>query len=120
MQKLEKSDEIENSAHGQQQQIQIPASKQPLQIDQLSETDDMTKEERAKIQSLKAKNPGQGLYTPNWQTAKLEPFQKDFYVVHEKTEKRTPEEIAAWRTENAITVIGKNFFKISYKISRFF
>lgn len=69
--------------------------------------DDMSKEDRAKLQSMKAKYPGQSLVRPNWELIKLEPFQKDFNKIHENNANRTQEEIDAWRIQMEITVKGK-------------
>lgn len=68
--------------------------------------DDMSKEDRAKLQSLKAKCPGQNLVRPNWENLTLEPFQKDFNKLHENNKTRTAEEVELWRTAMAITVNG--------------
>lgn len=69
--------------------------------------DDMSKEDRAKLQSMKAKYPGQNLVRPNWEVIKLEQFKKDFNKLHENNNNRTPDEVAAWRTQMEITVKGK-------------
>lgn len=66
----------------------------------------MSKEERAKIQSLKAKFPGQGLVKPIWKD--LEPFEKDFYVPHPSVMARTPEEVQSFRQRSQITVMGNS------------
>ncbi|GAB0091224.1 hypothetical protein DMENIID0001_060380 [Sergentomyia squamirostris] len=63
-----------------------------------------TKEERAKAQSARAKNPGQNLQKPIWEN--LPPFPKDFYVPHTKTLARTEDEVAAYRRMMEITVAG--------------
>lgn len=68
--------------------------------------DDMSKEDRAKLQSMKAKCPGQNLVRPNWEVMTLEPFSKDFNKLHENNKKRSPEEVSAWRTAMEITVNG--------------
>lgn len=68
--------------------------------------DDMSKEDRAKLQSMKAKCPGQNLVRPNWEAMTLEPFMKDFNKLHEKNKTRTDEEVQAWREQMAITVNG--------------
>lgn len=68
--------------------------------------DDMSKEDRAKLQSLKAKCPGQNLVRPNWEQMTLEPFHKDFNKLHELNKTRTLEEVNAWRVAMAITVNG--------------
>ena len=64
----------------------------------------MSKEERAKLQSMKAKYPGQGLVKPVWD--KLEPFQKNFYVPHENVRTRSIEEVEKFRAEMEVTVYG--------------
>ncbi|XP_055599926.1 uncharacterized protein LOC129749092 isoform X2 [Uranotaenia lowii] len=66
----------------------------------------MSKEERAKVQSLKAKFPGQGLVKPIWK--ELEPFEKDFYVPHPNVMSRTQEEVQTFRERMQITVMGNN------------
>ncbi|XP_055620062.1 uncharacterized protein LOC129764711 isoform X2 [Toxorhynchites rutilus septentrionalis] len=66
----------------------------------------MSKEERAKIQSLKAKFPGQALVKPIWED--LEAFQKDFYVPHPNVMARSPEEVQAFRENMQITVMGNS------------
>lgn len=68
--------------------------------------DDMSKEDRAKLQSMKAKCPGQNLVRPNWEAMTLEPFHKDFNKLHENNQNRTKEEVEAWRISQAITVNG--------------
>ena len=68
--------------------------------------DDMSKEDRAKLQSMKAKCPGQNLVRPNWEAMTLEPFHKDFNKLHENNINRTKEEVEAWRISQAITVNG--------------
>jgi ATP-dependent RNA helicase DDX5/DBP2 len=68
--------------------------------------EDMSKEDRAKMQSLRAKCPGQNLMVPNWDPTKLEPFNKDFNKIHESNRVRTLEEVAAWRNKMEITVKG--------------
>lgn len=68
--------------------------------------EEMSKEDRAKMQSLRAKCPGSGLTEPEWDTGKLEPFNKDFNKIHDNNRKRTPEEVAQWRKSMEITVKG--------------
>lgn len=68
--------------------------------------DPATKEERAKLQSMKAKNPGQGLEKPEWDVEQLEPFSKDFYQPHPNIVARTPEQVEMFRTTMKITVAG--------------
>jgi len=74
---------------------------------QSPELDDMSKEDRAKLQSMKAKYPGQSLVRPNWESLKLEPFMKDFNKLHEINQTRSLEEVNVWRESMAITVNGK-------------
>lgn len=66
----------------------------------------MTKEDRAKLQSEKAKNPGKGLEAPKWD--KLDPFEKNFYVPHANAVSRTEEEIDDFRKKLEITVMGSS------------
>lgn len=70
------------------------------------ELDNLSKEDRAKIQSLKAKCPGQNLVRPSWENMQLEPFVKEFNKLHENNLKRTLEEVNGWRQQMAITVNG--------------
>lgn len=67
----------------------------------------LSKDERAKIQSLKAKHPGQGLVKPEWENQTLSPFEKDFYVPHEAIAARSSEDVEKFRSQMAITVIGQ-------------
>lgn len=64
----------------------------------------LTKEERARLQSEKAKNPGKALCIPIWD--KLEPFEKNFYVVHANIATRSPEDVETFRNSLEITVSG--------------
>jgi hypothetical protein len=80
----------------------------PMMKSNSPDLDEMSKEDRAKLQSMKAKYPGQSLVRPNWETIKLEPFKKDFNKVHENNLQRTLEEVIAWRAEMEITVRGKD------------
>ncbi|XP_055383913.1 probable ATP-dependent RNA helicase DDX5 [Condylostylus longicornis] len=66
----------------------------------------MSKEERAKIQSDKAKNPGKNLIKPIWEN--LKPFQKNFLVAHPKTSALTENDVTDMRTDLEITVIGNS------------
>lgn len=68
--------------------------------------EEMSKEDRAKMQSLRAKCPGQGLQQPEWDPNNLEPFDKDFNKLHENNRQRTIEEINQWRKTMEITVKG--------------
>lgn len=64
----------------------------------------LTKEERARLQSEKAKNPGKALRIPTWE--KLDPFEKNFYVVHANNATRSQEDVDAFRNSLQITVSG--------------
>lgn len=64
----------------------------------------MTKEERARLQSEKAKNPGKALGIPIWD--KLDPFEKNFYVVHANNATRSQEDVEDFRKTLQITVSG--------------
>lgn len=66
----------------------------------------MSKEDRAKLQSLKAKNPGQNLMKPIWDSVNLEEFRKNFYVPHENILRRTAEDVTKFRLSHAIAVSG--------------
>lgn len=68
----------------------------------------LTKEERAQLQSMKAKNPGQSLVKPCWDVINLEEFKKNFYTPHINILRRTPEDVSSFRANNSITVTGKN------------
>ena len=71
-----------------------------------SDYNGFNKDDRAKIQSLKAKYPGQNLMKPMWEN--LEPFQKDFYVPHPSVMGRAAEEVQTFREQMQITVMGNN------------
>ncbi|XP_053681366.1 uncharacterized protein LOC128732219 [Anopheles nili] len=71
-----------------------------------SDYNGFNKDDRAKIQSLKAKYPGQNLMKPMWEN--LEPFQKDFYVPHPNVMARPTEEVQTFREQMQITVMGNN------------
>lgn len=97
-----------------------------IRKNQSPDLDDMSKEDRAKLQSMKAKYPGQSLVRPNWESMKLEPFKKDFNKVHENNINRTLEDVMAWREENQITVKGKEvpyphqeFIEANFSLSMF-
>ncbi|XP_031625459.1 ATP-dependent RNA helicase dbp2-like isoform X3 [Contarinia nasturtii] len=68
------------------------------------ENANLSKEERARLQSEKAKNPGKALRIPTWE--KLEPFEKNFYVVHANNATRSQEEVDSFRDTLQITVSG--------------
>ncbi|XP_077297762.1 uncharacterized protein LOC143919359 isoform X3 [Arctopsyche grandis] len=63
-----------------------------------------------KLQSLKAKNPGESLKKPNWDVLKqtLQPFRKDFYKPHVNVQGRTEDEVRQFRELKEITVSGNN------------
>ncbi|XP_030566134.1 ATP-dependent RNA helicase dbp2 [Drosophila novamexicana] len=64
----------------------------------------LSKEERAELQREKAKNPGRNLVKPHWEN--LQPFQKDFYIMHPNTMNRSEQAVAEMRHELEITVSG--------------
>uniref|UniRef100_U5EZM7 RNA helicase n=1 Tax=Corethrella appendiculata TaxID=1370023 RepID=U5EZM7_9DIPT len=68
----------------------------------------MTKEERAQLQSMKAKYPGQNLVKPEWDLEELEPFQKNFYSPLPNTLQRTIEEVENFRRSMEISVFGNS------------
>ncbi|RVE41614.1 hypothetical protein evm_013734 [Chilo suppressalis] len=61
-----------------------------------------------KLQSKKAKHPGDSLVKPMWDLGNLEPIQKDFYKPHPNVESRSDEEVQMFRAANEITVSGNN------------
>lgn len=76
----------------------------PLTLSLFKHQANLSKEERARLQSEKAKNPGKALRIPLWD--KLEPFEKNFYVVHANNATRSQEEVDAFRSTLQITVSG--------------
>ncbi|XP_063707151.1 uncharacterized protein LOC134835991 isoform X3 [Culicoides brevitarsis] len=86
--------------HQQQQQQQFRPK--------FEDTKNMSKEDRAKLQSMKAKHPGQNLATPTWEVIGLEEFRKNFYVPHENILRRTLEDVTSFRVTNSITVTGED------------
>lgn len=64
----------------------------------------MSKEERSKLQSTRAKNPGQNLEQPQWED--LPQFPKDFYKPHPSTLGRTEHDVAEYRRAMEISVRG--------------
>lgn len=64
----------------------------------------MSKEERAKLQSDKAKNPGKNLVKPIWEN--LQPFKKNFFAAHPKTLALTEQDLLNLRNDLKITVVG--------------
>lgn len=61
-----------------------------------------------KLQSKKAKHPGDSLIKPMWDASNLEPIQKDFYKPHADVEARSEEEVEIFRMNKEITVSGNN------------
>ncbi|KAG6442240.1 ATP-dependent RNA helicase dbp2 isoform X2 [Manduca sexta] len=61
-----------------------------------------------KLQSKKAKHPGDSLVKPLWDLSKLEPIQKDFYKPHANVNGRTDEEVQMYRMAKEITISGNN------------
>ncbi|XP_026762611.1 uncharacterized protein LOC113521307 [Galleria mellonella] len=61
-----------------------------------------------KLQSQKAKHPGDSLVKPIWDLSNLEPIQKDFYKPHPNVEARSDEEVQLFRATKEITVSGNN------------
>ncbi|KAM3966155.1 uncharacterized protein ACR2FA_012456 [Aphomia sociella] len=61
-----------------------------------------------KLQSQKAKHPGDSLVKPIWDLSNLEPIQKDFYKPHSNVDGRTDEEVQIFRATKEITVSGNN------------
>lgn len=64
----------------------------------------------AKLQSMKAKNPGESLQKPNWDALvqTLQPFRKDFYKPHAKVQARTEDDVRSFRELKEITVSGNS------------
>ncbi|XP_055690366.1 uncharacterized protein LOC129793899 [Lutzomyia longipalpis] len=83
-----------------------PGFKGPNRLPQkpFSKSPPATKEDRAKAQSARAKNPGQMLEKPIWES--LPPFPKDFYVPHSRALTRTESDVANFRLMMEITVAG--------------
>lgn len=51
---------------------------------------------------------GKNLQTQNWSQLSLSTFTKDFYVEHPAVAARSPQEVQAFRDENAMSIIGAN------------
>ncbi|KAH8416328.1 hypothetical protein KR222_008281 [Zaprionus bogoriensis] len=47
-----------------------------------------------------------GLHSVNWADMRLQPFQKNFYQEHPKTQSRPPQEVERYRGQHQITVRG--------------
>ncbi|XP_026284101.1 probable ATP-dependent RNA helicase DDX17 isoform X1 [Frankliniella occidentalis] len=52
--------------------------------------------------------PGSNLRKPRWDTSRLEPFKKDFYVPHPETSSRPQHEVEEYRKAKEITLKGRN------------
>ncbi|XP_065162035.1 ATP-dependent RNA helicase p62-like isoform X2 [Atheta coriaria] len=52
--------------------------------------------------------PGGRLRKPNWETATLRPFKKDFYVPHPNVDSRSAYEVDQYRRSKQVTVDGGN------------
>ncbi|CAG4946439.1 unnamed protein product [Parnassius apollo] len=63
---------------------------------------------RDDFRSFKNDQPGGNLRKIRWDTVTLTPFQKNFYVPHPNVQKRSPAEVEAYRSENQITVKGRD------------
>ncbi|KAL4703282.1 hypothetical protein ACJJTC_015414 [Scirpophaga incertulas] len=61
-----------------------------------------------KLQSKKAKHPGDSLVKPMWDLSNLEPIQKDFYKPHPNVDNRSDDEVQRFRATKEITVSGNN------------
>lgn len=61
-----------------------------------------------KLQSNKAKHPGDSLVKPVWDLGNLEPIEKDFYKPHNDVEGRSEEAVEMFRSTKEITVSGNN------------
>ncbi|XP_026486982.2 uncharacterized protein LOC113394021 isoform X1 [Vanessa tameamea] len=61
-----------------------------------------------KLQSRKAKHPGDSLTKPEWDMASLDTIQKNFYKPHANVEGRSEEEVQMFRAAKEITVSGNN------------
>ncbi|XP_030378025.1 ATP-dependent RNA helicase dbp2 [Scaptodrosophila lebanonensis] len=66
----------------------------------------LSKEERAEIQREKAKNPGRNLVKPKWDN--LQPFHKNFYIMHPNVLNKTEQAVAEMRRDLEITVSGND------------
>lgn len=61
-----------------------------------------------KMQSMKAKHPGDSLVKPTWDLSNLEPIQKDFYKPHASVDSRSEEDVQRFLAAKEITVEGNN------------
>nr|XP_021189371.2 uncharacterized protein LOC110375554 isoform X2 [Helicoverpa armigera] len=58
--------------------------------------------------NFKNDQPGGNLRKIRWDTITLTPFQKNFYVPHQNVQSRSQAEIEAYRSQNQITVKGRD------------
>lgn len=63
---------------------------------------------RDDFRSFKNDQPGKDLRKVRWDSIQLTPFQKNFYIPHPNTQRRTAAEIEAYRSQNQITVRGRD------------
>ncbi|XP_013136473.1 PREDICTED: ATP-dependent RNA helicase dbp2-like isoform X1 [Papilio polytes] len=63
---------------------------------------------RDDFRSFKNDQPGGNLRKIRWESITLTPFQKNFYIPHPNVQRRSPTEIEAYRSENQITVKGRD------------
>lgn len=61
-----------------------------------------------KLQSMKAKHPGDSLVKPTWDINNLEPIMKDFYKPHANVDSRSEDDVELFRSSKEITVSGNN------------
>lgn len=61
-----------------------------------------------KLQSMKAKHPGDSLVKPLWDIGNLDPIQKDFYKPHVDVDGRSDEQVEMFRSAKEISVTGNN------------
>ncbi|CAG0889603.1 unnamed protein product [Darwinula stevensoni] len=62
--------------------------------------------DRQSFNSLKGKQPGEGLKKPKWSSYQLTPFQKNFYTPSSDVLNRNPMEVQAYRESHNIQVRG--------------
>ncbi|CAH2039222.1 unnamed protein product, partial [Iphiclides podalirius] len=63
---------------------------------------------RDDFKSFKNDQPGGNLRKIRWESVTLTPFEKNFYVPHPNVQRRSAAEIEAYRSENQITVKGRD------------
>ncbi|XP_022129075.2 DEAD-box ATP-dependent RNA helicase 20 isoform X1 [Pieris rapae] len=88
--------------NGQQQQYM---QKKPYNSNPSGQTQDFNDR---KLQSRKAKHPGDGLVKPVWDMGQLEEIEKNFYKPHANVDGRSEEEVQLFRSTKEITVSGNN------------